>query len=96
MKSTMIAKVEKRIMAVMLSLLLVVGVFAGVKLDVRAADEYTAGINLHAGDFVKVGDKIIIPAPRGYRSHSLIVCYYELEYKSPHHADVSKKSILKR
>ena len=95
MKSTMIAKVEKRIMAVMLSLLLVVGVFAGVKLDVRAADEYTAGINLHAGDFVKVGDKIIIPAPRGYRSHSLIVCYYELEYKSPHHADVSKKIYTK-
>lgn len=46
MKSTMIAKVEKRIMAVMLSLVMVVGIFAGVKLDVKAADEYTAGINL--------------------------------------------------
>lgn len=67
MKSTMIAKVEKRIMAVMLSLVMVVGIFAGVKLDVKAADEYTAGINLTEGGFVKDGDKIIIPKPEnGY------------------------------
>ena len=88
MKSTMIAKVEKRIMAVMLSLLLVVGVFAGVKLDVRAASEYTAGETLHVGDFVKEGNTIIIPAPSGYGMHYLNVYYYKPGLKSPDPADV--------
>ncbi len=46
-------KGRKRIMAVMLSLVMVVGIFAGVKLDVKAADEYTAGINLTEGGFIK-------------------------------------------
>ena len=76
MKSTMIAKVEKRIMAVMLSLLLVVGVFAGVKLDVRAASEYTAGETLHVGDFVKEGDKIIIPKSTNKWGDSIIAYIY--------------------
>ena len=76
MKSTMIAKVEKRIMAVMLSLLLVVGVFAGVKLDVRAADEYTAGETLHPGVFVKAEDKIIIPKSTNKWGDSIIAYIY--------------------
>ena len=76
MKNTMIAKVEKRIMAVMLSLLLVVGVFAGVKLDVRAASEYTAGETLHVGDFVKEGDKIIIPKSTNKWGDSIIAYIY--------------------
>ena len=91
MKSRMITNAEKRIMAVILSLMMVVGIFAGVKLDVKAADEYTAGINLHVGDFVKAGDTVIIPAPSGYRDHYLVVCYYEPGQKRPHHADVSQK-----
>ena len=91
MKSRMITNAGKRIIAAMLSLMMVVGVFAGVKLDVRAADKYIAGQTLHVGDFVKVGDTIIIPAPSGYSDHYLVVCYYEPGYKSPHHADVSQK-----
>lgn len=72
MKSTMIAKVEKRIMVVMLSLLLVVGVFAGMKLDVKAADDTFDITNKEQIDKVKTityqpGDtltftKIIIPS----------------------------------
>ena len=50
MKSTMIAKVEKRIMAVMLSLMMVVGVFAGMKLDVEAADPYEIKLQDIQGD----------------------------------------------
>ena len=70
MKSTMIAKVEKRIMAVMLSLMMVVGVFAGMRLDTKAAETYTVGENLTEGGFVKEGDTIIIPKPaNGYYSH---------------------------
>jgi len=88
MKSTMITNVEKRIMAVMLSLMMVVGVFAGMKLDVKAASEYTAGETLHVGDFVKEGDTIIIPAPSGYSQHYLSVYYYKPGYKSPDSADV--------
>ena len=76
MKSTMIAKVEKRIMAVMLSLVMVVGIFAGVKLDVRAASEYTAGETLHVGDFVKEGDKIIIPKSTNKWGDSIIAYIY--------------------
>ena len=88
MKSTMIAKIEKRIMAVMLSLVMVVGVFAGMKLDVKAASEYTAGETLHVGDFVKAGDTVIIPAPSDYNEHYLNVYYYKPGYKSPDPADV--------
>ena len=88
MKSTMIAKVEKRIMAVMLSLMMVIGVFAGMKLDVKAASEYTAGETLHVGDFVKAGDTVIIPAPSGYDKHYLNVYYYKPGYYSPDPADV--------
>ena len=43
MKSRIIAKTGKRIMTVMLSLVMVVGVFAGVKLDVKAAAKYVVG-----------------------------------------------------
>lgn len=88
MKSRMIAKTEKRIMAVMLSLMMVVGVFAGMKLDVKAANTYTAGQTLHVGDFVKVGDTVIIPAPSGYNEHYLSIYYYKPGYKSPDPADV--------
>lgn len=72
MKSTMIAKVEKRIMAVMLSLVMVVGVFAGMKLDVQAAETYIAGENLQPGTSVKYGDKIVVPAPKS-GNHSVTV-----------------------
>ena len=51
-------------MAVMLSLMMVAGIFAGMKLDVRAAENtYTAGKNLKSGLSVKKGDKIVVPAP---------------------------------
>ena len=60
MKSTMIAKVEKRIMAVMLSLVMVVGVFAGVKLDVRAANTWKYE-NLSGGEIISMGDTLQAP-----------------------------------
>lgn len=51
MKSKMITKVEKRIMAVMLSLMMVVGVFAGMKLDLKAADPYEIKLqDIHEND----------------------------------------------
>ena len=94
MKSIMIAKVEKRIMAVILSLMMVVGVFAGMKLDVKAANTYTAGKTLHVGDFVKAEDTIIIPAPSGdYYSHQLIIYYCGPNGKNSEYAkDIPRES----
>lgn len=55
MKSSTV-RIGKRIMAVMLSLMMVAGIFAGMKLDVRAAENtYTAGKNLKSGLSVKKG-----------------------------------------
>lgn len=66
MKSTMIAKVEKRIMAVMLSLVMVVGVFAGVKLDVRAANTWKYE-NLSGGEIISMGGYITSTGWKVYR-----------------------------
>ena len=63
MKSSTV-RIGKRIMAAMLSLMMVVGIFAGMKLDVRAANTYTAGIDLIQGQFVKAKDKIVVPEPK--------------------------------
>ena len=62
MKSRIIAKTGKRIMTVMLSLVMVVGVFAGVKLDVKAAAKYVVGKDSVAGKTLKEGDTIVFPA----------------------------------
>lgn len=72
MKSSTV-RIGKRIMAVMLSLMMVAGIFAGMKLDVRAAENtYTAGKNLKSGLSVKKGDKIVVPAPESGK-HGVIV-----------------------
>lgn len=60
MKSRMITNAEKRIMAVMLSLMMVVGVFAGVKLDVRAANTWKYE-NLSGGEIISMGDTLQAP-----------------------------------
>ena len=65
MKSRMITKVEKRIMAVMLSLMMVVGVFAGMKLDTKAAGREYRVDELKEGMVLYAGDVIIIPAVDG-------------------------------
>ena len=81
MKSRMITKAEKRIMAVMLSLMMVVGVFAGMKLDTKAAgreyrvDELKNGMVLYAGDVI-----IIPPAVDGSGNR---VSIDTVNYKSP-------------
>ena len=62
MKSRMITKAEKRIMAVMLSLMMVVGVFAGMKLDTKAAGREYSVDELKKGMVLYAGDVIIIPA----------------------------------
>ena len=73
MKSNTV-RIGKRIMAVMLSLMMVAGIFAGMKLDVRAATTYTAGKNLQLGTSVKYGDKIVVPAPKsGDHSVSVVI-----------------------
>ncbi len=65
MKSTMIAKVEKRIMAVMLSLMMVVGIFAGMRLDTKAAETRTIRFeDLQTGDIVHTGDIITISSSK--------------------------------
>ena len=71
MKSSTV-RIGKRIMAVMLSLMMVVGVFAGMKLDVKAANDTFDITNKEQIDKVKTiiyqpGDtlaftKIIIPS----------------------------------
>ena len=65
MKSRMITKAEKRIMAVMLSLMMVVGVFAGMKLDTKAAGREYRVDELKEGMVLYAGDVIIIPAVDG-------------------------------
>ena len=65
MKSRMITKAEKRIMAVMLSLMMVVAVFAGMKLDTKAAGREYRVDELKKGMVLYAGDVIIIPAVDG-------------------------------
>lgn len=75
MKSTMIAKVEKRIMAVMLSLMMVVGVFAGTKVDVKAAETRTIRFeDLKEGDIVHTGDIITISASQDGKNSLSLAC----------------------
>ena len=71
MKSNTV-RIGKRIMAVMLSLMMVAGIFAGMKLDVEAANTYTAGIDLIQGQSVKAKDKIVVPGPESGK-HSVTV-----------------------
>ena len=75
MKSSTV-RIGKRIMAVLLSLMMVVGVFAGMKLDVRAANTYTAGDELKKVKFVKEGDIIVVPAPESGIPHEIIATIY--------------------
>ncbi len=71
MKSNTV-RTGKRIMAVMLSLMMVAGIFAGMKLDVRAANTYTAGKDLIQGQSVKEKDKIVVPGPKSGK-HGVVV-----------------------
>ena len=74
MKSAMIAKVEKRIIAVMLSLVMVVGVFAGVKLDTKAAGtEEIRFEDLKKGDVVHTGDIITFSPNAKEEKYQLIL-----------------------
>ena len=60
MKSSTV-RIGKRIMAVMLSLVMVVGVFAGIKLDTKAAEKRTIRFeDLQNGDIVHTGDIITV------------------------------------
>ena len=61
MKSRMIAKTGKRIITIMLSLMMVVGVFGGMKLDVKAANTIRFE-DLQVGTIVHTGDTITISA----------------------------------
>ena len=72
MKSRMIAKTGKRIIAAMLSLMMVVGVFAGVKLDVRAESKDVT--NLKEGDTLHAGDEIYPPEGGYFRN---VYCYFK-------------------
>ena len=67
MKSNTV-RTGKRIMAVMLSLMMVAGIFAGMKLDVRAANTYTAGKDLIQGQSVKEKDKIVVPRTKEWEA----------------------------
>ena len=66
MKSNTV-RIGKRIMAVMLSLVMVVGIFAGMKLDVKAA-EYVIGRDSAAGKTLNEGDTIVFPASYKYKN----------------------------
>ena len=57
MKSSTV-RIGKRIMAVMLSLMMVVGIFAGMKLDVKAAGNTYSFSGLKVDDTLYDGDKI--------------------------------------
>ena len=59
MKTRMIAKTGKRIITIMLSLMMVVGVFGGMKLDVKAANTIRFE-DLQVGSIVHTGDTITI------------------------------------
>ena len=72
MKSRMIAKTGKRIITIMLSLIMVVGVFAGVKLDVKA--ERKDVTSLKPGDTLHAGDEIY-PPEEGY--FGPVYCYFK-------------------
>ncbi len=88
MKSN-IVRTGKRIMAVMLSLMMVAGIFAGMKLDVRAANTYTAGIDLIQGQSVKAEDKIVVPGPESGK-HSVTVVISDPSGTGYHWQNMSK------
>ena len=67
-------RIGKRIMAVMLSLMMVAGIFAGMKLDVRA-ETYTTK-DLPSREYIKAFDKIIVPAPTNGKPHEIIANIY--------------------
>ena len=73
MKSNTV-RIGKRIMAVMLSLMMVAGIFTGMKLDVRA-ETYTTK-DLQSREYVKASDKIIVPAPTNGNPHEIIANIY--------------------
>ena len=79
MKSNTV-RIGKRIMAVMLSLMMVAGIFTGMKLDVRA-ETYTTK-DLQSREYVKAFDKIIVPAPTNGKPHEIIANIYVPDDKS--------------
>ena len=75
MKRAMVAKVEKRIMAVMLSLMMVVGIFAGMRLDTKAAETRTIRFeDLRNGDIVHTGDIITISESQNVGNKLSLAC----------------------
>ena len=64
MRSRMVAKAEKRIITIMLSLMMVAGAFTGMKLDVKAAREIHFE-DLKVGETVYADDTIIKSASSG-------------------------------
>lgn len=67
--------IGKRIMTVMLSLVMVAGVFAGMKLDVRAEGTTWNVEDLEIGDRIYAGDKIHIPDDVSYLDiYTIILC----------------------
>ena len=79
MKSSTV-RIGKRIMAVMLSLMMVVGVFAGMKLDTKAAGRESRVDELKKGMVLYAGDVIIIPAVEGMANR---VSIDTVNYKNP-------------
>ncbi len=75
MKSNTV-RIGKRIMAVMLSLMMVAGIFTGMKLDVKALD-YTIGNNLVDGQTVNARDTIIFPAPSSGKENLIEYLFYD-------------------
>ena len=73
-----ITRVGKRIMAVMLSLIVVTGIFTGMKLDVWAATDYIIGNNLADGEIVKEGDTISFPAPSQGKENVVEYAFYDM------------------
>ena len=77
MKSSTV-RIGKRIMAVMLSLIVVTGIFTGMKLDVWAATDYIIGNNLADGEIVKEGDTISFPAPSQGKENVVEYAFYDM------------------
>ena len=74
MKSSTV-RIGKRIMAVMLSLMMVVGVFAGMKLDTKAAGTRTIRFeDLQNGDIVHTGDIITISGSQNGKNKLSLAC----------------------
>ena len=74
MKSSTV-RIGKRIMAVMLSLMMVVGVFAGMKLDTKAAGTRTIRFeDLQNGDIVHTGDIITISESQSGKNKLSLAC----------------------